>query len=146
MDRSPDKLRSILEAYVLPEHRPWSKTIPRELTKELYRVWGWKKNGQQGPRYAGKLIRKLIYEQLPPPVLPELDRLNPADRTTWQRKRKHHSFLTEDMGIEHLKAHVSGVMALLRASPNKRVFILLFERAYGRQGRLDLGDDLADIS
>jgi|RhiMethySRZTD1v2_1073278.scaffolds.fasta_scaffold2004729_2 hypothetical protein len=36
-------------------------------------------------------------------------------------------------------------MALLRASPNKRVFMSLFQRAYGKQQRLDLGDDLPDM-
>jgi hypothetical protein len=40
---------------------------------------------------------------------------------------------------------LSGVMALLRASPNKRVFMSLFQRAYGKQQRLDLGDDLPDM-
>jgi hypothetical protein len=139
-ERPHDDLQRILEAYVLPEHRPWMKTIPREFTKELYRVWGWDTSSQRGPRYAGKLTRKFLYEHLPPPVLPELDRVNPPDKKTWQRKAKHHSHLTKEIGLEHFKAQLSGVMALLRASPNKRVFMSLFERAYGRQGRLDLGD------
>ena len=54
-ERPHDELQRILEAYVLPEHRPWMKVIPREFTKELYRVWGWNADSQRGPRYAGKL-------------------------------------------------------------------------------------------
>jgi hypothetical protein len=149
-DRPHDELQRLLEAYVLPEHRPWIKTIPREFTKELYRVYGWSNTTQRGPRYAGKLTRKFLYEALPAPILPELDKLNPANRETWQRKRKHHQHLTEQIGVEHFKAQLSGVMALLRASPNKRVFESLFQRAYGDrirkgQGRFPFMDDLPDM-
>lgn len=147
-DRPHDDLQRILEAYVLPEHRPWIKTIPREFTKELYRVYGWNTATQRGPRYAGKLTRKLLYQHLPAPVLPELDRLNPADKTTWQRRKRHHQHLTAQIGVEHFKGQLSGVMALLRASPNKRVFESLFQRAYGTppsQSRFPFMDDLPDM-
>lgn len=149
-DRPHDELQKILEAYVLPEHRPWVKTIPREFTKELYRVYGWNTSSQRGPRYAGKLTRKLLYEYLPAPVLPELDKLNPANKATWQRPKKHFQHLTESIGIEHFKGQLAGVMALLRASPNKRVFQSLFERAFGRQalkaqGQFPFMDDLPDL-
>lgn len=130
--RDHDELQKILTAYVLPEHRPWIQTIPREFTKELYRVWGWNTSKQQGPRYAGKLTRKLLYEHLPAPVLPRLDELNPVDKGKWQRKYKHHTLLTQDIGIQHFRSQLAGVMALLRASPNKRVFMTLFERAFGQ--------------
>jgi hypothetical protein len=147
-ERAHDDLQRLLEAYVLPEHRPWVKTIPREFTRELYRVYGWNPTKQTGPRYGGKLTRKLLYEHLPAPVLPELDRLNPADRRNWQRKKRHHQHLSPEIGTEHFRAQLSGVMALLRASPNKRVFESLFQRAYGtppKQGYLPFMDDLPDI-
>lgn len=147
-ERAHDELQKLLEAYVLPEHRPWLKTIPREFTKELYRVYGWNSATQRGPRYAGKLTRKLLYEALPGPVLPKLDELNPANKTKWQRKRKHHQHLTEQIGVEHFKAQLSGVMALLRASPNKRVFESLFQRAYGeqiRQSKFAFMDELPEM-
>lgn len=146
--RAHDDLQRLLEAYVLPEHRPWVKTIPREFTKELYRVYGWNSASQRGPRYAGKLTRKYLYEALPASVLPELDRLNPANKKTWQRKHKHHQHLTDKIGVEHFKAQLSGVMALLRASPNKLIFERLFQRAYGeqiRQGSFAFMDDLPDM-
>jgi hypothetical protein len=140
-DRPHDDLQRILEAYVLPEHRPWMRSVPREFTKELYRVYGWNTATQRGPRYAGKLTRKLLYENLPAPVLPELDKLNPpvSRGNKWQRGRKHHSHLTKEIGLEHFKAQLSGVMALLRASPNKSVFERLFQRAYGAQEKVEYG-------
>jgi hypothetical protein len=129
--RPHNELQRILEAYVLPEHRPWVKTVPVEFTKELYRLWGWDlSETMQGPRYAGKLIRKYIYQQLPRGVLTALDECNPHD-SSWHRRRKHHQFLTEEMGLEHFKAQLSGVMALMRASANKNEFERLFQKAYG---------------
>jgi P63C domain len=130
--RPTDELTKLLALYVRPEHRPWVSTIPPEYTKELYRVWGWDARSQRGPRYAGKLTRKLIYEPLPPPVLPKLDELNPANEK-YQRKRKHFQHLTEGQGLQHFKQQLSAVMALLRASPNKRIFMTLFNRAFGKQ-------------
>jgi P63C domain len=130
--RAHDELQKILEAYVLPEHRPWVKSVPIEFTKLIYKLWGWDLHGEttQGPRYAGKLIRKYIYEQLPKGVLNELDRVNPHDEK-WQRRHRHHQYLTSEIGIEHFKSQLAGVMTLMRASTSKQEFEKLFQRAYG---------------
>ena len=139
--RDSDELQKILEAYVLPEHRPWTTAIPQDFMKELYRVYGWKRTpDNRGPRYAGTLIRQLIYEKLPTPVLPELDARNPSNEKH-QRKHKHHQFLTDKIGLEHFKTQTVSVMTLLRASPDKRTFRILLERVFGEQLTLDLGDD-----
>lgn len=63
-------------------------------------------------------------------------------------KLKHFQHLTEELGIEHFKAQLSGVMALLRASPNKLIFERLFQRAYGeqmRQRQFPFMDDLPEM-
>ncbi len=142
--RAHDELQQILAAYILPEHRPWVKAVlPVEFTKEIYRVYGWDySSDNRGPRYASKLIRKLIYEPMPTPVLPELDRANPPN-AKWQRKRKHHQHLTEETGITHFKSQLAGVMALLRATPdnNRQFFWSLYNRAYGRQKEFDFAED-----
>lgn len=141
--RRHDELQQILSAYVLPEHRPYLQSVPTEFFKELYRVYGWKWTpDNRGPRYAGKLLRKLIYEQLPEPVLPELDKKNPTNKN-YQRKGKHFQSLSESVGMPHMQGQLSGVMALLRASPSNspKQFEKLFSRAYGDQYELGLEDD-----
>ena len=136
--RQEDELQKILEAYVLAEHRPWVRAVPSDFFKELFRVFGWKYvNSTKGPRYAGKLVRLLIYKNLPKPILPRLDELNPAD-ANWQRKHRHHQLLTDNIGLEHFKSQLVGVMALLRASSNKAEFFRLYNRAYGGQFEMDL--------
>ena len=141
--RAHDELQKILAVYILPEHRPWLKVVlPSRvhegtlsgLRLELLARQSW-------PRVRlGKLIRQLIYKPLPTPVLPQSIQLQQQR----QRKRRHHQHLTEDTGLGHFKGQLSGVMALLRATPyNKREFFWsLDNRAYGRQGTFDLGDDL----
>jgi len=130
--RPHDELQKLLALYVLPEHRPWVSSVPIEFTKELYRLWGWdlRSDSTQGPRYAGKLIRKYIYEELPNGVLHELDRVNPTN-AKYQRRHKHHSHLTEEIGLQHFRTQLAGVMALMRASTTKQEFEKLFQRAYG---------------
>lgn len=139
--RHERELQQIISAYVLPEHRPYLTTVPREFFKELFRVYGWDWSpDNRGPRYAGKLLRKLIYEQLPEPILPELDELNPSKGPNYQREHKMFQHLTQDIGLPHFRNQLAGTMALLRASPsnNPRAFEKLFKRAYGDQMELDL--------
>jgi hypothetical protein len=126
-----------LTAYLLPEHRPWMQTIPDEFTAEIYRVYGWKRtHNNRGPRYAGKLIRQLIYERLPKPVLPALDELNPTN-AKYQRKHRHHQFLTDKQGMDHFRSLVITMMTLLRISKGKSDFKKHVRAYFGPQMEFD---------
>lgn len=139
--RDKDELQQILTAYLLPEHRPWMQTIPDEFTNEIYRVYGWKRAANnRGPRYAGKLIRNLIYDKLPKPVLPALDEVNPTN-AKYQRKHRHHQFLTEKQGLDHFRTQVITVMTLLRISKNKGDFNKHLESFFGSQMSFDFDED-----
>ena len=139
--RDSDELQKILTAYLLPEHRPWMQTIPEEFTNEIYRVYGWKRQSNiRGPRYAGKLIRQLIYEKLPKPVLPVLDQINPSNEK-YQRKHRHHQFLTDKQGLDHFRSQVITVMTLLRISKSKADFGRHLEAYFGSQLSFDFRDE-----
>lgn len=138
--RDADELQQILSAYLLPEHRPWMQTVPPEFISEIYRVYGWKRTADnRGPRYAGKLIRQLIYERMPKPVLPALDEANPSNEK-YQRKHRHHQFLSDQQGMDHFRTLVITIMTLLRVSKNKGQFNRHLRSYFGPQGELDLGD------
>lgn len=138
--RDKDELQQILTAYLLPEHRPWMQTIPAEFTNEIYRVYGWTRTtNNRGPRYAGKLIRNLIYDKLPKPVLPALDEINPTNEK-YQRKHKHHQFLTERQGLDHFRSQVITVMTLLRISKNRVDFTRNIEKLFGAQMAFDFDE------
>lgn len=142
--RDSDELQQILTAYLLPEHRPWMRTIPDEFTNEIYRVYGWKRSpDNRGPRYAGKLIRQLIYQRMPKPVLPALDEMNPTN-AKYQRKHRHHQFLTDKQGLDHFRSLTITMMTLLRISKSKGEFKKHLRAYFGPQLEFDFdGDHLA---
>ena len=137
--RERDALRKILEAYVNPELLPWTQRFPLEYFKELFRLRNWVFDPSlKGPRYVGELNNQLIYEKLPPGVLPELQRRHPSNEKG-RRRWKHHQFLTEHIGNPHLEKQLVAVTTLMRAAPNWTIFERMFKRAFpGKQGELPL--------
>lgn len=139
------ELNRILEAFIAPELRPYMPLFPPEFFKQIYRLhnWDYKDGNTQTPRYVGKFINKYIYEQLPPGVLPELQRKNPVTEKG-QRRHKQFQFLTEETGVPALDKQISSVTMLMRIAREKKEFIDLFDRAYAEyyQNRLPLVIDV----
>ncbi len=143
-ERARDELNRILEAYISKELLPWTKRFPDEFFKHLYRLhdWEYKEGHHKSPRYLGKLINRLVYEQLPPGVLPELRRLNPPMQSGYRRHR-HHQFLTPETGHPHLDKQIVAATTLLRIADSKDQFDRLFEKAFPRKNQqmaLDYGE------
>ena len=135
VQRPKDELRLILEAYISKELLPWTERFPEDFYKEMFRLRSWPfssldydQKGPQGPRYAGKLTNELVYNQLPPGVRQDLERLNPRERG--RRKYHHHRFLTGDIGHPHLEKQVAVVTALMRISPDWDSFMRNFNRNF----------------
>src|SRR5712692_2270672 len=130
-EREKDELQKILSAYISPELMPWTKRFPPEFYEQMFRLrnWQYRPLSTKRPLTAGKLTNHLVYEKLPPGVLDELRRKNPTDETG-RRKHKHHQFLTNDVGNPHLEKHLAVVTTLMRISPNWRVFMSHFSRAF----------------
>jgi hypothetical protein len=139
-DRPKDDLQKILAAYISPTLLPWTERFPLEFFKEMFRVYGWawpftvdNYPGPQGPRYAGKLIKKIIFENLPPGVLEELDRLNPPN-AKWQRKSRMSQLLSSEIGHPHVEKLVAVNTTLFRLSDNKEDFKRHYARAFPKAG------------
>lgn len=133
--RPKDELRKILEAYISKELLPWTERFPEEFYQEMFRLRNWKfssldytQKGPQGPRYAGKLTKELVYKHLPPGILTELERLNPVVKG--RRKKHHHRFLSGEIGNPHLEKHVVVVTALMRISPDWQTFMKHFNKNF----------------
>ncbi|HEY3316586.1 MAG TPA: P63C domain-containing protein [Bacillota bacterium] len=140
-DRDRDALHRLLEAYVSKEFLPWTKEFPDEFYEEMFRLMGWQYSPPQvkRPKLVGALTSQLVYEKLPPGVLDELRQLNPVTEKGY-RKKRHHQYLTADIGHPHLQSHVAVITALMRASSSWAGFRRLFGRAFpGRQIELDFG-------
>ncbi len=143
--RDRDALSRILQAYISEELMPWTKRFPDAFYQELFRLRGWRYSpvSVARPQVVGNLTNELVYNRLPPGVLDELRRLNPVVDKTGHRAKKHHQYLTDDIGNRHLEKHMAAVIAVMRLSSNWATFKRHFERAFPRgdvQEELDLGD------
>ncbi|MDH4122413.1 MAG: P63C domain-containing protein [Deltaproteobacteria bacterium] len=153
-DRPHDELQVILAAYISAELLPWTRRFPTTFYEEMFRLRNWKYpddakiRGPRGPRYAGKITRDLIYKQLPPGVLEELETKNPPNEK-WQRKYRHPQLLSENIGNPHLEKQVAVVTALMRGAPNWRAFMRLFNRNFphaNMQVEMDIDVEESEIS
>jgi P63C domain len=130
--RSRTELQALLAAYLAEELLPWSQRFPIAYYQEMFRLWGWQwppSSGIQGPRYAGKLTKQIIYDRLPGGVLQELESRNPPDEN-WQRRDRHHQHLTPEIGQPHLEKQVAVATNLMKVCDDKDEFLEKFERAF----------------
>lgn len=129
--RAKDDLQMILAAYIEPEFLPWQKRFTDEFYEQMFRLWNWQYRPQivAKPKAVAQLTSQLVYEKMPPGVIEELRRKNPADEMG-RRKHRHHQALTLEVGVSHLEKHLAVVTALMKISPNKRVFMGHFNRAF----------------
>lgn len=135
------RVRNALEqilARFLSDHRlEWAKTFPDEFYIEMFRLRGWKYEDlgfRSRPPVVGHFTNDIIYERLAPGVLERLKELNPRGGGG-ARMAKHHQWLSSDYGVPELRNHLSGVLALMRAAPNWRVFMSLVNRSFPKPGQ-----------
>jgi hypothetical protein len=121
--RPKDDLRRLLEAYVSAEFLPWTKRFPDDFYKELFRLRGWTYDPMsvKRPKLVGYLTENIVYKRLPDGVLDELKKLNPKD-DAGRRKKRHHQFLTDDIGNPHLEKHVASAITLMKISGSYKGF------------------------
>jgi len=133
-DRERDELQKILDAYVSKELLPWELRFPHEFFRQMFRLRGWDfDHTLQGPRYAGKLVNRIIYRRMPEGVLEELrSKTPPAD--DGERRTKYHQHLTPDLGVPQLTVLVSSAIAMMRASASWEAFERYWNRAYPAAG------------
>ncbi len=124
-------LAQILEKYIAKEYRAWTKTFPDEFYREMFRLknWSFDPTTIKRPSVIGRYTNDIVYERLAPEILNELRRINPVTKKG-SRKQRFHQWLTGDVGYPELKEHLSGVMALMRASANWRKFYSLVQISY----------------
>lgn len=138
--RDKHELQAILAAYLSPTLLPWAERFPLDFFKEMFRVWGWPwpasgvpYKGPIGPRYAGKLIKQVIYGNLPPGVLQELEARNPRNEK-WQRRSRNGQLLTEDVGHPLVDKLVSSVGTLFAISNDRDDFWRHYRRRFPKAG------------
>lgn len=144
--RDHDALQAILDKYLRKEFAAWAKRFPDAFYREIFRLRGWSWNAMSvaRPGVVGKYTNDIVYERLAPGILDELQKMNPKQEEGG-RPRKHHQFLTDDIGHPALAQHLHAVIGLMRASATWEQFMTMLNRAFPKKGtqlELLLDDDL----
>jgi hypothetical protein len=127
-------LQAILDRFLRKELAAWAKTFPDEFYREMFRLkgWHWKQLSTKRPSLVGHYTKDLVYERLAPGLLEELEKLNPKDEKG-HRKRKHHQWLTEDVGHPALAQHLYAIIGFMRASTTWEHFYRMVQRAFPKK-------------
>jgi len=137
-DRDRHTLERLLAVYLSEERLKWAKMFPDIFYIRIYQLKGWTyPSGSKRSQIIGKLTNKLVYEKLPPGVLPKLRELNPKNPKTGRRPAKFFQHLSADIGQPDLRDHLLQVIALLKAASNWRIFERLFARAFPTREQLE---------
>lgn len=133
--RDRDALQAILDKYLQKEFAAWAKRFPDAFYREIFRLRGWSWNAMSvaRPGVVGRYTNDIVYERLAPGILEELQQLNPAQEEGG-RARKHHQYLTDDIGHPALAQHLHAVIGLMRASATWDQFKSLLDRAFPKKG------------
>ena len=146
-DKSKTAYRDLFREFIRNECREWEREFPEPFTDMIYRLYKLAK-GKQGrhPRFFGRFIRKYIYAPLAGSngaVLAMLDEKNPVVYANGRRRHKMHQFLTEELGLPAIRAHIWQVVGIGNASNSKESFDRGFNRAFPQIGKtIDLFQEI----
>lgn len=146
-EKKKTEYRDLFREFIRNECREWEREFPDQFTDMIYRMYGLTR-GIKGrhPRFFGNFIRKYVYAPLAGSngtVLSMLDEKNPVVYKNGRRKHKMHQFLTEELGLPAIRAHIWQVVGIGNASNSKESFDRGFKRAFPQIG--ETGDLYADI-
>lgn len=110
-EREADALTVKLAAYLETDMRKWEKTFPDELWAEFGRLTNWKGQITKRPKYWGKLVFELIYQQLDADVAKWLKEHAPAPK----HGQNYHQWLSGQYGLKKLIEHIWMIIGMSRA-------------------------------
>ncbi len=125
-DKDKTEYRDLFRDFIRRECREWEKEFPEQFTDMIYKLYGLAK-GKPGkhPQFFGRFIRKYIYTPLAGSdgaLLNMLDEKNPVVYAKGGRRHKMHQFLTDEVGLPAVRAHIWQVVGIGNASPTKEAF------------------------
>lgn len=128
-------LQQILDKYLRKDFAKWAKRFPDEFYVEMFRLNGWDWQGMDvnRPGVVGTWTNDVVYSRLAPGILDELRKRNPTD-DRGNRKHKHHTLLTDEVGHPELKQHLHTILALMRVSDSWSSFMVKVDKAFPKIG------------
>jgi hypothetical protein len=152
-DRAKDEYRNLFQQFIRNEWAQWHKEFPDQFADMLYNLYGMRRadpTSTKHPRFFAKFTRKFIYHPLANSrgkILEMLDDKNPVVYANGGRRYKLFQFLSEEVGMPAIRAHLWQVIGIGNAATSLKHFERSFYRAFpeaiplGRQLDLALDDD-----
>jgi hypothetical protein len=152
-NKRKDEYHRLFQDYIREEFRQWEKEFPDKFFEMIYRIYGLKRRDPKAmthPGFFGHFIRKYIYHPLANSngaILEDLDKKNPVVYAGGGRKYKMFQFLSDEIGLPALKAHLWQVVGIGGTVTDRFAFDRSFYRAFpeasprGRQGTFQFPDD-----
>ena len=116
------------------------KRFPDEYYQEIYRLKGWEWPGMEVNRFpvTGHITNEIVYALIADGLLDRL-RIDNPKTGEGDHEHRHHQWLSDDFGVQELREHIVGVLAIMRTvvdSDPKRAwqkFSTSLERSYPRK-------------
>ena len=139
-DRQAQELQELLKAYISEDLLKWQKRFPNKYYREIFRLYGWEynENSSKRPGFVGTFTKMYIYDLFPEEVIKEIEKRNPIvqNQNSWSRRKRHHQFLTTDIGIPQLDHDISKLLGVMALSDNKEEFKKNFKKAFKEEIKL----------
>ncbi|WP_218822801.1 P63C domain-containing protein [Tistlia consotensis] len=149
-DKRREEYRELWGQFIREEFRSWEAEFPERLFDSMYRLYGLKRQDPKSfkhPRFFSKFIRKYIYAPLANSngaILAELEAKNPVVYANGGRRYKMFQFLSDELGMPALKAHLWQVVGIAAAAPDRGAFERAFNRAFPEASPFGKQADLFD--
>jgi hypothetical protein len=152
-DRAIDEYRILFQQFIRDQWAQWDKEFPDQFSDMLYKLYGIKRfdaEPTKHPRFFAKFTRKFIYHPLANSrgkILEMLDDKNPVVYANGGRRYKLFQFLSEEVGMPAIRAHLWQVVGIGNSSRNMNQFVRGFYRAFpeavpiGHQFGIELDED-----
>lgn len=135
-DRAKDEYRNLFQQFIRAEWAQWEQEFPDQFADMLYRLYGIRRfdpTSTRHPRFFAKFVRKFIYHPLANShgkILEMLDEKNPVVYANGGRRFKLFQFLSEEVGMKAIRAHLWQVVGIGNSSTNIKQFERGFYRAF----------------
>jgi hypothetical protein len=127
--RSEEALQLKLRLFLEDEMHKWDRTFPEQLWREFGRLTNWQGSLVQRPKYWGRLVMELIYDNLDKDVADWLRKNNPKP----QKGQNHHQWLNSQYGLKKLNELTWRVVGMAQACSSMRELRVKMAEAQGRQ-------------
>jgi hypothetical protein len=111
-------LQDIFNTFLRTELAAWTKRIPDEFYREIFRLRKWTWTGMKGgkrPQVLAYYTVDLVYSRLLPNIMEELESRMPRTETG-KRKGKLHQLFSDDVGHPALSQHLYAAITLMRVA------------------------------